>query len=442
MKRKIMADLKEWKDSSLRNKKPYMLIGARQVGKTYILKEFCQENYLNYIYLNFENTPGLKDIFEESLDPEDILRKLRILYDYQIDVENTAIFFDEIQVCERAITSLKYFCESEVEYQVVCAGSLLGIAINRIKFSFPVGKVDRNVLYPMDFEEFLWATNRVELANEIRKAYISNQALPGVIHKKLIDLYKYYLYVGGMPASVLGYLEVGEDISIYDRSVKRKILNDYINDMKKYTTNAENIKIEKVFKSIPKQLGRDNNKFSYKLVEDGARKVYYETAIDWLIKSEIVMKCSMVEKPNIPLIVYEKENYFKIYLCDVGLLTELSELTYKDMISDEARLFSGMLTENYIACMLKSEAYSLHYWKSRKEAEIDFIRSIDGYVIPIEVKASMNKKSKSLRTYVEKYTPEYSIRISMRNFGFVNKIKSVPLYSAYLIKEIDRANSV
>ena len=437
MKRKIMADLKDWKDSSLRNKNPYMLIGARQVGKTYILKEFCQENYSKYIYLNFEDTPSLKEIFEDSLDPEDILRKLRILYDYKIDVESTVIFFDEIQVCERAITSLKYFCESGVEYQVVCAGSLLGVAINRLKFSFPVGKVDRNLLYSMDFEEFLWATNRVELAGEIRKAYILDKALPDVIHKKLINLYKQYLYVGGMPASVLGYLEVGEDVSIYDRSVKRKILNDYINDMKKYTTNTENIKIEKVFKSIPKQLGRDSNKFSYKLVEEGARKIYYETSIDWLIKSEIVTKCCMVERPNIPLIVYKKENFFKIYLCDVGLLTELSELTYKDMISDEAKLFSGMLTENYVACMLKSEAKSLHYWKSQKDAEIDFIRSINGYLIPIEVKASINKKSKSLRTYVEKYNPKYSIRVSARNFGFINKIKSVPLYSAYLIKEND-----
>jgi len=437
MKRKIMADLSDWKSNSLRNQKPYMLIGARQVGKTYILKEFCQENYAEYIYLNFEDNPGLLDVFEESLNPEDILSKLRIAYDFNIDVENTAIFFDEIQVCERAITSLKYFCESDVEYQVVCAGSLLGVAINRLKFSFPVGKVDRNVLYPMDFEEFLWATNRLEMAEEIRKAYIANKALPDVIHRKLIELYKHYLYVGGMPASVLGYLEVGEEISIYDRSVKRKILNDYINDMKKYTTNAENIKIEKVFKSIPKQLGRDNSKFSYKVVEDGARKVYYEAAIDWLIKSAIVTKCSMVALPKIPLVVYEKESYFKIYLCDVGLLTELSELSYRDMISDEARLFSGMLTENYVACMLKCEASSLYYWKSQKDAEIDFIRSINGYVIPIEVKASTNKKSKSLRTYVEKYSPEYSIRVSARNFGFVNKIKSVPLYSAYLIKEKD-----
>ena len=412
-----------------------MLIGARQVGKTYILKEFCQKNYLKYIYLNLEDTPSLKDVFEDSLDPEDILRKLRILYDYQIDIESTAIFFDEIQVCERAITSLKYFCESDVKYQVVCAGSLLGVAINRLKFSFPVGKVDRNVLYSMDFEEFLWATNRVELTDEIRKAYISDIALPDVIHKKLIELYKYYLYIGGMPASVLEYLESGEDVSNYNRSIKRKILNDYINDMKKYTTNAENIKIEKVFKSIPKQLGRGNSKFSYKVVEDGARKVYYESAIDWLIKSAIIAKCSMVERPNIPLVVYEKESYFKIYLCDVGLLTELAELSYRDMISDEAKLFSGMLTENYVACMLQNEDKSFHYWKSKKDAEIDFIRSINGYVIPIEVKASMNKKSKSLRTYIEKYTPEYSIRVSARNFGFVNNIKSVPLYSAYLIKE-------
>ena len=435
MKRKIIEKLINWKNNSIRNKMPFMLIGARQVGKTYILDEFCKNNYERYVYLNFEESPKLKDVFEESLKPEDILSKIRILFNYDINDE-TIIFFDEIQVCEKAITSLKYFCESKKRYQIVCAGSLLGVAINRLNFSYPVGKVDRNILYPMDFEEFLWAIEKEELSNRIRESFFNDKALSGIIHELSLELYRHYLYVGGMPASIIEYIESNKNISIYKPDIKRKILNDYINDMKKYTTSAENIKIEKVFRSIPRQLGRDNNKFNYKLIEEGARRLYYETAIDWLIKSAINIKCTMIEKPNLPLVAYEKENFFKLYLCDIGLLTELSELTYKDMLSRESSLFSGMIAENYVACMMQNENHGLYYWKSKKEAEIDFVRSIDGNIIPIEVKASMNKKSKSLRTYVEKYNPKFSIRVTARNFGFVNNIKSVPLYSAFLIKEM------
>jgi len=253
-----------------------------------------------------------------------------------------------------------------------------------------------------------------------------------VIHNKLINLYKDFLVVGGMLASILKYLEVNQDISIYDNSVKRNILDDYINDMSKYTTSSENIKIEKTYKSIPIQLGRDNNKFSYKLIEEGGRKVHYETSIDWFLNSQMIYKYILVEKPDIHLL-YMKN---KIFINDVGLLVELAKLKVKDIFSDESKLFSGILTENYVAQMINERTYNLNYWKSKSNAEIDFIRSINGNVVPIEVKVSMNTKSKSVNVYIERYNPKYSIRVSAKNFGFVNNIKSVPLYEVHLIKEL------
>ena len=431
MKRKIIEELLIWKKTE--GNMPYMLIGARQVGKTFILDEFCRSNYKNYIYINLEKEELIAKIFENSLDPETIIKQIGFVKEKAIDIDSTIIFFDEIQSSERAIVSLKYFAEHKNNYNIVSAGSLLGVALNRFKYSFPVGKVRRGYLYPMDFEEFLYAIGQSELSEEIKKCYLSNIQMFESIHTKLIGLYKEYLFVGGMPASIVAYIKGNKDLNYYSREVKRDILSGYLADMNKYTTNSEAIKIRQVFESTPLQLGRENNKFIYKLVSDKARKNQYETSIEWLLSSKLLYRCNLVEKPRIPMKAYYKENYFKLYLSDVGLLSELSDMTPYDLFSPNSRLFSGILTENYVAQVFNTNSIQLYYWKSGNLAEVDFLINIKGEIIPVEVKASTNTKSKSLKTYIDKYNPSYAIRVSGKNFGLNGKIKSVPLYAVHLI---------
>jgi len=428
MKRKIIKDLINWKNSL--SDMPYMLVGARQVGKTYILDEFCKENYSNYLYINLEKEEDIKEIFESTLDPKEIITSISIVKDIKIVLEDTVIFFDEIQVSERAVTSLKYFNEAKEKYNIVCAGSLLGVALNRFKNSYPVGKARKVTLGPMDFEEFLWAVNQDALTEKIKECFINNIQMMEPIHKKALSLYRDYLYVGGMPACVLEYIKKDRNLSNYDNIIKQNIIDAYMYDMSKYTTSAENIKINKLYKSVPKQLNRENTKFTYKIVEEKANKRNYETSIDWLINSNMVNKCTLVETPKIPIGVYEKENTFKIYLNDVGLLCELSGTKLKDLYANDFNLYKGMLCENYVAQSFAANGLKLNYWKSKKDAEIDFLLDIGGNVIPVEVKSATNTKAKSLKIYIEKYNPKYSIKISSRN---ANNIKSIPLYSVYLI---------
>ncbi len=431
MKRKITETLKRWKKNE--SNMPFMLIGARQVGKTYILNEFCKQNFIDYVYINLEKEKNIIRIFEKTLNPEEIVEAIELMQDKTIIAEETVIFLDEIQVSEKAIASLKYFNESENKYNIVCAGSLLGVALNRFESSYPVGKVRRGYMYPMDFEEFLWAINQERLSSKISECFFSNKAMFEGAHEKILAIYKEYLFVGGMPASILHHISNDRKLNRYNREIKKDIISDYIADMSKYTTNSENNKIKKIYTSIPKQLGKDDCKFIYKLVEEGAKKARYESAIDWLENSNLVNKCILVDSPRIPLKVYEKNSYFKIYLNDVGLLTELAEISLYNILSDEVNIFKGMLTENYVAQAFTSNNISLNYWKSSNKAEIDFLVNIKGRIIPVEVKAAKNTKSKSLSVYRQKYNPDYSIKVSGKNFGFVNKIKSVPLYATYLI---------
>ena len=431
MDRKYTKKLNEWINKN--PDMPYMLLGARQVGKTYIIKEFCKNNFNNYIYLNLDDNESIKQIFTDTINPEEIMGRIALLLGRQIDVDSTAIFFDEIQVSERAISSMKYFNESEKPYKIICAGSLLGVALNRFEGSFPVGKVMMGTLYPMNFEEFLWANNRSDLNKEIRKCYTANSQMAKPIHDLLMQIYQDYLFTGGMPAAILEYISADKDIVKFNRDVKRNILNAYIYDMSKYTTSAENIKINKLYKSIPKQLNRENTKFTYKIIEENAKKRIYETSIDWLLQADLISKCALIEAPNIPLNVYANDNIFKIYMNDTGLLSELADLSPADFLTDSFNMFKGMLTENYVAQALRVNGHGLYYWRSKRNAEIDFLLHKDGKVIPIEVKSAENNQAQSLKLYIEKYNPEYSIKITGKNFGFMNKIKSVPLYAAYLI---------
>ena len=431
MYRKIEEELKKWKNEY---KMPLMLVGARQTGKTYILDEFCKNNYKGFVYINLDKEENIAEIFEKTIDPDAIIEKIEIIKNVVINPEDTIIFLDEIQVSERAITSLKYFCESEKPYKIVCAGSLLGVKINRFKSSFPVGKVTIKYLYPMDFEEYLIALGEDKLISKIKIHYESNEALMNPIHEKALDLFKKYLVLGGMPAMINNFKENRCNISHVDFTIQEQIITSYLADMNKYTENTVGIKNNQIYNSIPKELARVNNTFKYSIVNKDARKVRYESSLDWLLASNMILKCDLTERNESPLKAYVNSDKFKLYLSDVGLLRSLSNLDYSEILLDKNEMFKGVLTENYIACSLYPKTKELYYYNFDRY-EIDFLIKIDGDIIPVEVKSGRRTNSKSLNEYIKKYNPKVSIRISSKNFGFENNIKSVPLYAVFCINK-------
>lgn len=431
MKRKIYEKLLKWKNENM--KMPYMLVGARQTGKTYILKEFCQKEFERYVYVNLENMQNIREIFEKTSIPEEIIINMEAILNIDIDVENTIIFLDEIQVSEEAIMSLKYFCESQKEYKIVCAGSLLGVKINRFKSSFPVGKVWIDYLYPMNFEEFLIAINEEKLLKMIEQSYKTMKPMLEGLHEKALKYYYDYICIGGMPAAILDYIKNGGNVLKFNEEVNEIILTSYMADMAKYTINQESIRNAKIYNSIPAQLGKENKKFKYSLVEKSARAREYESSLNWLISSNMVIKCNSVKMPKSPLKAYIDEN-FKIYLSDIGLLRTLSKISINEILLNKNMSYKGILAENYIAEILYAKNREIFYWQINSGMyEVDFLINVDGDIIPIEVKASDNTTSRSLNYYVNRYKPKYSIRLSTKNFGFSNNIKAIPLYAAYLI---------
>ena len=430
MKRKIYENLLNWKEKN--SKLPYMLVGARQTGKTYILTEFCKNEFENYIYINLENMLDITKIFEETLEPKKIIQSIEIILNTKINIENTIIFIDEIQTSERAINSLKYFAEAEEKYKIVCAGSLLGVKINRFKSSFPVGKVWIDYLYPMDFEEFLIAIDEQNLNNAIRESYKKMEPMLETIHEKALNLYNEYMCIGGMPSNILEYIKSGKDISKYKDDLSNIIITSYLADMSKYTENTEAIKNNKIYNSIPEQLGKENKKFKYSVVEKSARSREYETSLEWLVASNMILKCNNIKTPKSPLKAYTDEA-FKIYLSDIGILRVLSKITINEILLNKNMLYKGVLAENYVAQILNNNYKELYYWQLGNYYEVDFVINVDGDIIPVEVKASDNTTSKSLNYYIERYKPKYAIRLSTKNFGFSNKIKAIPLYAAHLM---------
>ena len=431
MKRKLSQYLIQWKKS--KHSKPLIIQGARQVGKTHIIKEFGNTHFAECLYMNFEVDLALSTIFEKDLHPDSLIRQLEVYFNKNIDPANTLLFFDEIQVCERALTSLKYFFEEATQYFIVAAGSLLGVAVNRKNYSFPVGKVDMQTLYPMDFEEFLWAAGHEMLAQEIRNCYIKNEPCP--FNEKVISLYHDYLITGGMPEAVLSFSKESNHLLV--SSIQQQILNSYIADMAKYALPAETNKIMATFRSIPVQLAKENKKFQYNIVQRGGSSGIFGPSIDWLAASGIVIKCSRVEKSEIPLAGLQDLTSFKLYMGDTGLLTQLSGMPLHDILSQNYTFnsFMGSITENYVANALTVNGFSLYYWNSGNTAEIDFLIQKGAEIIPIEVKAGKNVRSRSLSVYREKYKPSVIIRLSSKNFGYENNIKSVPLYAAFCIEK-------
>ena len=429
MYRKIEKDLEEWKNNY---KMPLMLVGARQTGKTYVLEKFCKSNFENYIYINLEKEQDIQKIFAETLEPEQIIEQLQILKKNRFWCWKHNYFLDEIQVSERAITTLKYFCESEQPYKIVCAGSLLGVKISRFSSSFPVGKVIIKYLFPMDFEEYLIAINETKLLEEIRAHYQKNEPLLTAIHEKALDLYKKYLVLGGMPVMIKEFIKKDYQVSKVDFEIQDYIIATYLADMNKYTENTEGIKNSKIYNAIPKELARENNIFKYSIVSKDARKIRYESSLDWLLSSNMILKCSLTERNESPLKAFMSGDKFKIYLSDSGLLRALSNIDYQEILLEKTKMYKEVLTENYVACELYTKTRELYYYTFDKY-EIDFLLKIEGEIIPVEVKSSRRTNSKSLNAYIEKYHPKYAIRISEKNFGFENNAKSVPLYAVFCI---------
>ena len=431
MRRRLIYELVQWKNME-KDRMPLVLYGARQVGKTYLLQNFAEEYYKNSIYVNFERMPIVAEMFSGDLSPERIITYLERFFGVEVIPGDTLIIFDEIQMCERALTSLKYFSEEAPEYHVMAAGSLLGVAVNREKYSFPVGKVIMKTLYPLGFDEFLEAIGKehyVMLINEHGKTFAP---IPEETHKELLEWYRLYLYIGGMPASVREYTNQGTLNNIPE--IQNMILNSYLADMSKYADNNESAKIRGAFQSLPVQLSKENKKFQYKLIRRGATANLFGESIDWLLMAGIVWKCNKVERGEIPLAMFQDLSAFKLYVSDTGLLTAMMSLMPQNILNGEmSDTLKGALTENYVAQVLGTRNYPLYYWEADGRSEVDFVIQRDGKVIPVEVKYHVNTKAKSLGVFMKRYDCEYAIRISGRNFGLENQIKSIPLYAAFLI---------
>lgn len=423
MERFIMKDLIKWKNS--KSRKPLILKGARQVGKTYILKQFGQENYEDVAYFNFDHDEDLYNLFTKTKNPKRILEQLAFIYGKAILPEKTLIFFDEIQECPNALNSLKYFEEEANEYHIVCAGSLLGIRLSHT--SFPVGKVDFLNLYPMTFSEFLIADNCSNLV-EYMKSINSVQKIPDIFFNMLEEKLKAYFVIGGMPEVVFSW--VNEKNMEAVNTIQDNILKAYESDFSKHTTNSEANKISLIWNNVISQLAKENKKFLYQVVKEGARAREYESALNWLNDANLIYKVYNVTKPAFPLKAYNDLSSFKIYMNDVGLLRRMANLDSRIVVEGNKIFeeFKGSFTENYVLNMLNAIYGNVPNYFTFDRNEIDFLMQYQNKIIPIEVKSSKSTKNISLTRYNEKYQPEIAIRLSQNNLAKDGNILNVPLF--------------
>lgn len=438
MKRKIYDDLLKWKNKK-NQRKPLMVLGVRQCGKTYVIEDFCKNEYKHYKKINLFNDKNIVNLYKSNLTSDQKYRQFKVDIGFDFEKEDSILFIDEIQECEELISELKYFCEEHNNVNIICAGSLLGVKLNRMKKSYPVGKVDRLYLYPMDFEEYLMAFNEEMLIEYIKDCFINNTPM-GIVHKKALDYYKRYLITGGMPESVQNMVDCNSDYINYDTTVLSNIIDGYRDDMNKHVESSnETLKINSIYNSLASQLMNASKKFQFSKVETGARARNYKVPLVWLENSNMIQLCECVTLPQKPLLGFADHETFKVYYSDIGILNNLVNVTIKDILNDELRIYKGIIAENFVANELKSNGIELLYWRGARESEVDFLLSTseDG-VIPIEVKADDNTQSKSLKVYNDLYKPKYMIRLSTKDFGYNpnTKIKSIPIYASYLLREL------
>ena len=425
MYRESIANLKNWKEDKFR--KPLIVRGARQVGKTWLLKEFGRTSYAKFVYVNFEETPALQNIFAADFDIERIITILQIQAQTTITADDTLIVFDEIQSAERGVTSLKYFFENAPQYHVIAAGSLLGMGLHS-QVSFPVGKVDFLDLRPLSFYEFLLSLNESALVDALKA---KNWGVVSVFTEKLKEYLRYYFYVGGMPEVVSAFAETRDWQLV--RRIQNRILNSYEGDFSKHAPNETVPRIRMVWQSIPSQLAKENKKFVYGVIREGARAKDFELAIQWLVDCGLLLKSHRVSKPGIPLAAYQEISVFKLFLHDLGLLGAMAGLDVRTIIDGDEIFteFKGALTEQFVMQQLRlnSERY-IGYWTNEKStSEVDFVIQEEGKVIPVEVKSGENLRSKSFRLFCEKYKPSKAIRTSLTDYKEEEWMINVPLYA-------------
>ena len=432
MYRIAMEKLLKWKDSKRR--KPLIIEGARQVGKTWLMKEFGRQAYAETVYINFDSNPRMSELFSADLDIERIMLGLELYAGKKINPDNTLLIFDEVQEVPRALSSLKYFCENAPQYHIVCAGSLLGIALHG-GTSFPVGKVDFLKLYPLSFKEFLMAMGKERFAELLDK---QDYQMVSSFKQTYIDALKHYYFVGGMPEAVQSFADNKDFNEV--RDIQKRILAAYEQDFSKHAPHEIVPKIRMLWNSIPSQLAKENKKFIYGLVREGSRAKDYETALMWLSDCGLVHKVSRVNTAGIPLKAYEDLKAFKLFVVDVGLLGCMTGLRGSTLLdgNDLFVEFKGALTEQYVCQQLKTlEDLGVYYYTNdRGSCEIDFIVDTGEQVIPVEVKAETNLRAKSLKTYQEKFAPEIAVRTSMADFKKEDRLVNLPLYAVEQIAEL------
>lgn len=433
MKRTAYQHLLAWKNKE--NRKPLLLQGARQVGKTYLVDEFGRKEYDNYVRLNFEKDANLKTFFEGGFSPTAIIDNIALYRGEKIVAENTLLFFDEIQIAPNVLTSLKYFCEDAPEFHIIAAGSLLGVSLGG-GVSFPVGKVNFLTLFPMSFSEYLCAIGE-DLLDEMLHGIQKPEPIPGPIHDKLIAHLKMYLYLGGMPEVVQDYIDNKDIASV--RLVQNEILKAYDNDLSKYSDPRQAIKTSEFWNSVPGQLARENKKFKYGDVRKNARAASYEQSVEWLRKAGLIILGYNISAPKFPLSTYTDYSKFKIYMHDVGLLAARLNIS-SDLIVTPGALFSefnGAFIENFIAQELRYYGYDeLFYWTSNSDAEVDFVIGSANAIFPVEVKSGTSTNIKSLRSYADKYQPQTIFRLSPRNLIQSEDFINVPLYGVNILKNL------
>lgn len=425
MKRDLYRKLLQWKKDPARQ--PLLVQGARQVGKTYLLKEFGDQEFKNCCYVNFEEMPACKAFFEQDLKPHRILRDLGIYLDMKIDPQATLILFDEIQECPNALTSLKYFCEHAPEYAVAAAGSLLGVKLSGAR-GFPVGKVHFCQLFPMSFFEFLDAIGKSMLRAMLEEIQ-TFEPIAEPHHQQLVELLKLYFYIGGMPKPVLHYIQTKDLTAV--RGIQEDILKAYVHDFAKHAPPSLVMKIAQMWDSIPVHLGKENKKFVFSAIKKSARARDYEEALQWLLDAELIYKVSLVTAPKLPLTSYGDHEAFKVYLLDVGLLGAMCRLPAHVIVQGDQLFveFKGSLTENYVAEALTAVLGAPpYYWTSDREAEVDFLVESEGNIFPLEVKSGTSAKKKSLLVYQQKYQPSVICRSTLMNLKKDGNVCNYPLY--------------
>lgn len=414
MYREIIKELEKWKDKSRR--KPLILTGVRQCGKTYIVDEFAKKYFKSYVYVNFESEETLSAIFDYDFDVNRIVKELESHFNTKILPGETLVFFDEIQECTRAITSLKYFCENMKELHIVCAGSLLGVALKKKQVSFPVGKVNRLQLYPMSFKEFIIANGRTDLIEAFDK-WPTDREIPKLYKEPLESLLKSYYIVGGMPEVVKTWIDTHDYNEVEE--VQNEILEDYSDDFSKHAPLEDVPKIRWIWDSVPVQLAKENNKFIFSHVKAGKRSAELEDALQWLVDAGLLIKAELVEKPEIPLDGAADKTYFKVYMSDVGLLRAKAKVSINTIL-EESELFirfKGAFAENYVLNELKALNKNPYFWRSGNTAEVDFIFEEDGKIVPVEVKSADNTQAKSYKQFCKKYQPKKGLKLSRKNIA-------------------------